>query len=472
MGYIAKFMGWNNLSLEDLIVAYRKAKADCFFEKILPNGIKFAEYEQNLIENLNKLLSKLQNENGFYRNENYLGEFRVVPKKLDIKPKTDTSNGHVHFSDAARSFKSLVQYNELIPEFRIIGDFPIDTHIISALWINMVGHKFDNSLSESCYGFRLKRVSNDFLNDKAQKDFHLTAINSFVPYIYPYQKWRNDGLIAIRDELKKNRDVIAVSFDLKSYYHFIDPMIIASEELQETLGIQKELTSEDKEFTLQLAKFLKKWSIKSSEFSKEKLSEGCKITGGLAIGLTATQIISNVLLYKWDNLIKEKIAPIHYGRYVDDMFLVLTDTGTIENTTELMEYLQTRLSSDFLIREKNSDGNGSWTICLGKHYQKDSLLQLQENKQKLFILQGQAGLDLLDNIEKEIDELSSEHRLMPSPDDLDESIAVRVLSASGDVSEQADTLRRADGLTIRRLSWSLHMRHMETLAKDLHPHEW
>lgn len=30
MTYKAEFTGWNHLAVEDLLVAYRKAKADCF----------------------------------------------------------------------------------------------------------------------------------------------------------------------------------------------------------------------------------------------------------------------------------------------------------------------------------------------------------------------------------------------------------------------------------------------------------
>ena len=89
----------------------------------------------------------------------------------------------------------------------------------------------------------------------------------------------------------------------------------------------------------------------------------------------------------------------------------------------------------------------------GKSYQGQSKIQLQANKQKLFILDGQAGCDLLDSIEKEIRDLSSEYRLMPAPDQLEHTTAARVLSAAGNVGEEADTLRRADGLTIRRLSY-------------------
>ncbi|WP_235185905.1 hypothetical protein [Methylomarinum vadi] len=36
MGYQANFTGWQNLTLEDLVVAYRKAKADCFVDNTFP----------------------------------------------------------------------------------------------------------------------------------------------------------------------------------------------------------------------------------------------------------------------------------------------------------------------------------------------------------------------------------------------------------------------------------------------------
>lgn len=36
MSYSASLNGWDNLTIEDLLVAYRKAKADYFFRKHLP----------------------------------------------------------------------------------------------------------------------------------------------------------------------------------------------------------------------------------------------------------------------------------------------------------------------------------------------------------------------------------------------------------------------------------------------------
>lgn len=471
MGYQAKFTGWENIKIEDLLVAYRKAKADCFFENTFPAAIKFSDYEQNLLSHLKELLKCLHLQKGFSSKEELLGDFRLLPKKLSCKPKENTpKNGHVHFSNPDRAVENLINHHDITPEFRIVGDFPVDTHILSALWINTIGHKFDSKLSESCYGARLKRIGNhELFESSKEKPFHISAIGSFTPYFQPYQKWRNDGLKAIRSELEKDREIIAVSLDLKSFYHFIDPRAIGLPDLHEELNLN--LSDEEKEFTKELAQFLNLWSVGASQFSKKVTAGKTNIPGGLAIGLTASRIISNVLLYRWDRLIKERIAPIHYGRYVDDMFLVLRDTNTISNSQDLMQHLKERLGPDVVTQPKKND-QLAWKIQQGKDFQGETQIILQSDKQKLFLLQGRAGLDLLDSIEKEIGELSSEHRLMPSPDQLEDSTAARVLSAAGTVGESADTLRRADGLTIRRLSWSLQLRHVETLARDLPPQEW
>lgn len=470
MSYNAEFRGWDSLAIEDLLIAYRKAKADCFFENTFPTAIKFAEYEQDLLNNLESLLTTLKADAGFKDNEELLGHFRILPKKLStIKKENTTENGHVHFSTPERAVKSLFNSYKIVPEFRIVGDFPVQTHIISALWINMIGHKFDAKLDDSCYGARLKRIRTDELfTDNDEKPFHISSISSFVPYFQPYQKWRNDGLKAIRDELEKDREIVAVSLDLKCYYHFIDPLSISSRDLIQSLELQ--LTSVEETFTEQLSLFLSRWAKGASKFGQTIGGGRAKISGGLVIGLTCSRIISNVLLHKWDRLVLKNLSPIHYGRYVDDMFLVLRDTGTISNSQELMNFIQSRMGEDVIYQ--NDKDKKNWTINLDPCYQEKSKISLQSDKQKLFILQGRAGLDLLDSIEKEIYELSSEHRLMPSPDRLEHTTAAKVLSATGSVGENADTLRKADGLIIRRLGWSLQLHHVETLAQDLPPSQW
>ena len=77
---------------------------------------------------------------------------------------------------------------------------------------------------------------------------------------------RSDGLKAIRDELEKDRDVIAVSLDLKSYYHFIDPMASSGTAFLEALDL--ELTDQDRAFTEQLASFLSAWAEGAEKFGQ------------------------------------------------------------------------------------------------------------------------------------------------------------------------------------------------------------
>jgi len=461
MGYTAEFKGWDNLNLSDMLVAYRKAKADNFFENSFPSSLKFATYEVNLIENLEQLLRELQSNNGFETNERLLGEPRLMPKKMTFDSNTGQIKEHIHFSDPAREFESIKSHNKLKTEYRVFGDFPVNTHIISALWINMIGCKFDAVLSNAVYGARLRRFRNN--DDNKLKSFHIKAIGSFEPYFYRYQKWRKDGLKAIRDNLH-NKSVIAASLDLDNFFHNIDPEFFSSESfLKEIFGENLiKLSEYEGQFNLQMSKFLKRWSDKAGSYLNN-----ISFNGGLALGLTVSRIISNIILYKLDKLIHEKITPIHYGRYVDDLFLVILDPGNVTSIDKLMEYLKNKIGENYVTNKDKK-----WKIELGSEYQKTSQLQFQTNKQKLFILEGQSGYDLLDSIEKEIIELSSEHRLMPMPDQLDETTSAKVLSASNSTREHPDSLHRADGLTIRRLSWSLQLSHFELLARDLPSNVW
>ena len=450
MGYRAEFKGWEELEISDLLVAYRKAKADLFFENIFPTAIKFAEFEQNLLNNLETLLGSLKNRRGFADEKDLLGYFRLVPKQLGRGgPQSNSPTGHIHFSNSTRAFDSLTERTKLTPGFRIVGDFPVEAHVISALWINMVGHKLDAQLDCAAYASRLRRVRTEDLSGEDEvRPFHITAVGSFQPYYQPYQRWRNDGLKAIRSELNNERDVVAISLDLRSFYHHIDPSFLASRNFLKEIGLVdgKKLSKSEVVFTEELAVFLTNWARGAKKFSK-KILKGGNLPEGLTIGLTASRIISNVLLHKWDKLVQERLTPIHYGRYMDDMILVMRDPGNVSSMEGLMKFLRKRLGKDCFDNVKPQD-ESLWRIFLGKKYEMGSVIHLQAQKQKMFVLKGRSGVDLLDSIEKEIHDLSSEYRLMPSPDQLEETTAAKVLSAAGSIGEGADNLRRADDLTI------------------------
>jgi hypothetical protein len=459
------------VTLCDLFYAYRKAKADCFFEHSINIARDFAKYEENIVNNLLSLVTTINSGNIKDILLSSLGTPKIVAKKLTTQPKNEsnTSSGHRFFSDPLRAFENLKSTYELTPEFRLIGDFPVQMHILSALWINQIGHKFDAILSKTSYGSRLRRYRKD-PTDLKQKvgDYHLEAVGSFEPYFDRYKRWRQDGLAAIREELKAARPVIAISMDLTSYYHRIDPTFIANPEFLKHSNIN--LSAWELSFTQEFANALSAWS----NLVTDKLTEfGCKndtaMQGGLPIGLSISPVVANALLAGLDLDIESGLTPVFYGRYVDDIFLVLRDPGNLQDAADLLNFISKR-TTWFPRNIAKDDDKISLTPPNG--IQNNTQLVLQQSKQKLFFLQGQAGLDLLNNIETQIRSVSSERRLMPSPDRLELMTSAKVLTAAGHPSEEADTLRRADGLAVRRLGWSIQLRAVETLARDLRQNDW
>lgn len=415
---------WQDLALTDLFFAFRKAKADCFFERSICIASQFSEYEQDLASRLMAMLARLQaNEVASVLQQN-LGTIRIIAKKLGIKPKINTvSEGHSFFSDPARAFERLCATHELTPEFRIVANFPVEMHVLSALWINLVGHKFDAVLSKSAYGSRLRRYRPEPGAPKGSLgSYHREAVGSFQPYFGPYKKWRNRGLQAIRSELKADHAVIAISMDLTSYYHRVDPTFMSDSQFLATAGI--DLTDWELSFTHAFSYALGEWS---NNVASEMLLLGCsehEVTdGGLPIGLSLSRVIANALLVGLDRDIEQGLTPVYYGRYVDDLFLVLRDPCNLSSSEELSDFFAART---YCFPPQSEIKDGKAYLSLPGGFQGKTKLILQQNKQKVFFLRGQGGLDLLSNIESQIRSVSSERRLMPSPDRLESMASAKV----------------------------------------------
>ena len=451
-----------------MFYAYRKAKADCFFERSLPVAREFVNYESALPKQLHSLLERLRSGQVREILLESIGEPRLAAKKLGTSPKKNSSPTHGFYSDPSRAFQHLVDTHYLEPEFRLIGDFSVQMHIMSALWINLIGHKFDGALSRSAYGARLRRFRLEPGSpEKALGEYHIAALGSFQPYFRPYKQWRERGLSAIRKELKEDRGVIAITMDLTSYYHRIDPAFIANRKFLDYSGI--DLNDGEMDFTNAFAEALAAWSSKAQERLR---TIGCNLKekgiGGLPIGLSVSRIIANALLIGLDREIDQQLSPVYYGRYIDDLFLVLRDPETVHNMSDLLKFIHNRTNCF----PKEATNEKEIYLKLPGEYQGQTTLLLQQSKQKIFFLEGQGGLDLLSSIESQIRSVSSERRLMPSPDNLETMAAAKVLTAAGQASQEADTLRRADGLAVRRLGWSVLLRSVETLARDLRQPDW
>src|SRR5690349_18446306 len=72
------------ITLDHLVTAYRKAKADLYYEKDHCDPRKLVEYEENLGENLRSLLKKLRGKSmSWIEDPAYTGTWSVIPKSIE-----------------------------------------------------------------------------------------------------------------------------------------------------------------------------------------------------------------------------------------------------------------------------------------------------------------------------------------------------------------------------------------------------
>src|SRR5690606_37591457 len=111
-------------------------------------------------------------------------------------------------------------------------------------------------------------------------NYHLEAIGSFQPYFSPYKNWRESGLRAVRRELEAEQAVIAVTMDLTSYYHRVDPSFLSNAAFHEEIGVS--LSDWERDFTRAFVQALADWS---NVTAAELAALGCNADTGLLGGL-------------------------------------------------------------------------------------------------------------------------------------------------------------------------------------------
>lgn len=250
--------------------------------------------------------------------------------------------------------------------------------------------------------------------------------------------------------------------DLAAFYHNVDPRFLLDQRFFARSRFRSRnaglLSAGERRFTRVLAIAFETWASQLPHVSRDGPL-------GVPVGPSAPRVIANVLLAEFDRLVLKSLAPIYYGRYVDDIFLVLRDTGSFTTAKKVISYLARRIKPLELSDDETA-------LQLKLPYAGRSQLIFKTEKQRIFLLAEEIGEDLLDAIESKIDEVSSEWRLLPNQDDLERSPAARVLTAAKKSTDDADSLRKADELSLRRLGFSLLLRSANALARDLPPSEW
>ena len=468
-------MSENLFSKKDLYIAYKKVKFELFNDKNSIATLKLYEYEKDLNKNIDSLYEKIADGNLEGKNLECKSFFEI-PKSFDNK---STNKDEIHF------FSSSLKHHDFVPEsielkFRKVIDAEIDFHIISALWILKIGQFIDEKFDNNIYGSRLTRIkpvdTSSCEYDLSNQKYNEDSPKIFESYHHKYQAWRNNSFKAIR-ELHKTSSVIAVTMDITSFYHSIELNEFSDIEFYKKFGLDIEFEKDEK-----LKKFHESFLDLLSLWNKAIESEN-----GLPIGLSASSVLANAVMKNFDTDVTKNLAPTYYGRYVDDILLVFPDNGNLNSGKEIIEYF---INKKIVIRNNNKILNKlKWTDKVVKLTIKDYQYQhefrkfnakelkyknlvLKESKQKIFYLDKDADLSIIDGIEAEINSISSEWRFLPDIADENSSLLQKVVGFYADGKEFNDALRKIDATTIKRLGLSLLVSHSHSLNQYISPKNW
>lgn len=450
-------------TLNDLGIAYRKAKVDLYYSSHA-SILDIANYEEKLVAHLEALLGKINGQDeAWIESTDFLGDWTLAAKSISwpARKKFQAAHGNgIIFSSpsdewqnsSAQLIDDKQRSTKPKAEFRIMAHCSLDFHVLSALWMLKVGHLYDAKLTGCAHGNRLRRTRDN-------KNINPLSLGSFVPYLHPFREWRDAGIATMSSALKENKKIVALTADVTSFYHELSPrFMLLPEFIEDVLSL--ELSEPEQKLNRLFIHALEAWAANTP------------LKKGLPVGLPASAIVANMALIELDRLIEHEIAPLYYGRYVDDILLVIENGKSFQSTSELWEWLFARSNSKLAWVK----GKENSQICFQPKYLKQgnskSRIRFANNKNKVFILAGETGQTLVDAISHQIHERASEWRALPRLPRSSSHIGTDLLAATQSNGEAADNLRKADALTMRRAGFAIKLRDFEAYERDLAPGAW
>lgn len=385
----------------------------------------------NKLERFTEELNKYSDKNEFFNF--FLGKINV-----DFYPKK------YHQNQTSANFITNKRIKKEYPLERLTAfiDAPIEIHLIATLWTIRKGVGYDARLLDNCIGNRL-------LLNKEKKAI-VQGSGLFKPYFKQYQKWRDDSVKVAQELLNNDKDVLFLNLDVKDYFHSVripNEMIHESKFTASNHNIEKILLEIHHKYTLLIAENHKiPYDFKQElEFDdKEKLKESI-----LPIGLLSSYVLANYYLHDFDKRITEKYKPAYYGRYVDDILIVLSDpnpNSSLEETNidfkfnfskykklinsnskihnkisfskkdlnVIEHYILSNLSP--LLNLVDSPFNDKYKLDEGRVFKINGKKSLfcQSEKTLLYHFDSEESEMVIDKLKKELEERTSEFRDLPN----------------------------------------------------------
>lgn len=428
---------------EEIETAYRKLKSYVYYDKtdlrLRERLAKFecsAKFEEKL-GTVQKVVDAA-NPTSELRFKQWLRQIncRVVPKKLSPAQSSEAEELEGRFITNVTSAPLIG-----VERVNYFFDGPVELHLIAVLWLMREGRYLDAKLLPECCGSRLSpklRQEND------------DSLQLFAKYHEQYSRWRDTGIRKAKQLLvEERRNVAILGLDLKEYFYRVN---LDFDEVRETLKAAGALG--DKGALLDCIEAIgKAYSAKIAPLLARTHPDLTESEGGLPIGLSSSVVLANWHLQDFDAAVMKSVRPAYYGRYVDDILLVLPSSlnPNIAHGNPVEAFIDEVLVRPRLLKPP---ANGNYQL------RQRPALQLQQSKCILQYFDARHSIAGLEKFKKKLEQNGSDFLLLPvdEADNSMEDVAYELLY-EGSVNK----FRSVKGVAENRYELAKHLARQTTL---------
>lgn len=423
----------------EIEAAYRKLKSYVYYDKTdLRLRERLAKFECS-----NKFEANLQavqevadaaNPVSDRRFKRWLREIgcRAVPKKLS---PAQSENLAANEEDGKFITNVTSAPSIDVESVNYFFDGPIELHLIAVLWLMREGRYLDAKLLPECCGSRLSPKLHDENDDSLQL---------FTKYHEQYSRWRDTGIRKAKQLLEEERRSVAIlGLDLREYFYRVD---LDFDDVREALR-SADVSGDEGALLNCIEAIGKAYRACITPLLARTHPDLAKSEGGLPIGLCSSLVLANWYLRDFDAAVLKSVRPAYYGRYVDDILLVVSAS---QDPSRGDENPVTAYMNELLVRPQLLDlpVNGTY------HLRERPTLQLQQSKCILQYFDARHSIAGLEKFKKKLEQNGSDFLLLPvdEADNSMEDVAYELLY-EGSVNK----FRSVKGVTENRYELAKHL---------------
>lgn len=402
-------------SYQDIFNAYRKMKNYYYFDSnSLSIRYRISVFEKDLgldgkmtLEKFTEKLKKtllpiyelLNSDKGIeILKSKFPVSYKLLPKSF---AENEKDNNSMYISNSFAYGKVVVD------KCNFIIDAPVEALIISALWLENVGVKLSNNISEDNYAYRLN-VTED-MEGKRELNHGLSM---FKPYYVGYQDWRDKGLKEAKRLLDNGKDVTILSLDIKRFFYSVRLNVHHIANLYWLQDLYGEMDPKAKRLCDLMQTIHEMYSASIGKILDNPITQDEKEKGlfVLPVGLMSSGVLANLFLSEFDAKVKENVCPAYYGRYVDDMLFVFSDRYLLDvEENPIREFIE------FNFKEVLHYGNDE-EILIDMAFHNPSVLKIQGNKVLFEHFLSSGSHAAIDIFMRDLGRQRSEFRFLPDED--------------------------------------------------------